>query len=191
MKKILAAGMSALAVRSLTACSSAGQSSADSQQSAQAQPTTAAVVSQDKGVNQMSFTAPEAYKTVERYIEKYSDGKFAEKDITYNFEDESSICYACMFGIVSLNSVAECVIHAEFFQPLCAEHSVLSHIILSCIPINIVKQSEIPEVSLIQAEVLCDAPHNRSTGDAVSDATLLSNFGLKQFVKFRIVSTDS
>ena len=105
MKKILAAYMSALAILSLTACSSAGQSSADSQQSAQAQPTTAAVVSQDKGVNQMSFTAPEAYKTVERYIEKYSDGKLAEKDITYNFEDESSICYACMFGITLADEI--------------------------------------------------------------------------------------
>ena len=105
MKKILAAGMSALAILSLTACSSAGQSSADSQQSAQTQPTTAAIVSQDSGVNQMSFTAPEAYKTVERYIEKYSDGKFAEKDITYNFEDESSICYACMFGITLADEI--------------------------------------------------------------------------------------
>ena len=38
MKKILAAYMSALAILSLTACSSAGQSSADSQQSEQAQP---------------------------------------------------------------------------------------------------------------------------------------------------------
>lgn len=52
----------------------------------------------DTNVMGMRFTAPEAYATVERLINRSPDGTLNETDVTYYFDDETSISYAYIHG---------------------------------------------------------------------------------------------
>ncbi len=106
MKKLFAAGLSAVMLLSLAACSGTSQSGigggSGAAESGQVQeteaPTTVPTVASDTEVKLMTFSAPEGYKTVERFI-KTTGGKVEEKDITYKFDDDSKLVYACMEGM--------------------------------------------------------------------------------------------
>ena len=54
----------------------------------------------DTTVMAMSFKVPNGWVTVERFTEKKTDGSLVEKDLKYNFEDESFIGYAFVSGRV-------------------------------------------------------------------------------------------
>ncbi len=51
-------------------------------------------VADDTGVVGMHFSAPEAYETVERAIQKTTDGKLMSKGISYTISDDKSLAYA-------------------------------------------------------------------------------------------------
>ena len=57
-----------------------------------------APISKDNKVLAMSFKAPENWVTIERFADKKADGTLVEKDINFNFEDETSLGFAVMLG---------------------------------------------------------------------------------------------
>ena len=100
MKKLIAAGLSVLMLLSCAACSGGQGSGSDGGKVEETvAPTTIPTVSQDTTIKLMTFAAPEGYATVERFIEKTSDGNIKEKDITYKFADDSKLVFACMTGM--------------------------------------------------------------------------------------------
>lgn len=100
LKRVVTIGLAALTVLSFAACAGSGQGEGGGSKAEETvAPTTIPTVAQDTTVNKLSFTAPEGYATVDRFIEKTSDGKVTEKDITYKFADDSKLVYACMAGL--------------------------------------------------------------------------------------------
>ena len=53
----------------------------------------------DTAVMALSFNKPETYEKVERYVERTTDGKLVEKNISYKFSDESKLTYAYASGL--------------------------------------------------------------------------------------------
>ena len=99
MKKIIALLLAAVFLLSLAACGGANQGgSGQSGESTDAPETTAKPkIADETAVMNMSFSAPEKYSTVQRYIQKDTEGKVTEIDVNYILDDGAKIIYAYSF----------------------------------------------------------------------------------------------
>ena len=92
MKKTLALLIAAVMMLSLAACGNSGKGGSSAQEE-----TKPPKVADETSVMDMTFKAPAKYKEVGRYVSKSVNGIIKEKDIKFNFDDDSSIIYACNF----------------------------------------------------------------------------------------------
>nr|MCR5653467.1 hypothetical protein [Ruminococcus sp.] len=97
MKKILAVLIAATFIFSLASCGSSGSGSKN--EPVKTEPTDPPTIASEKSIANISFKTPDNYESVGRYIIKSADGKITEKDISFYFDDDSSITYACNIGI--------------------------------------------------------------------------------------------
>ncbi|MBR0303187.1 MAG: hypothetical protein IJQ80_05005 [Clostridia bacterium] len=116
MKKILALLLVLMMVLSLAACGESAEKTDKKDGAATADTTddTGAGESEadenrvidDTSVMAMSFGVPGEFESVQRYIEQTVDGEISEKDIIFNFSEDSSLTYAYGMGM-SLDDVLE------------------------------------------------------------------------------------
>ena len=102
MKKTIAFLLAAILLLSLVGCAG-GQKTGDGDQTTEA-PTVAPTepapltIADDTQVMQLSFKAPDAYETVERFAETDTNGTLTEKDLSYTLSDGGNVTYAWMKG---------------------------------------------------------------------------------------------
>ena len=130
MKKLLALLIAAALIFSLAACSASGTDSKgdNASDNSAAEPTEAPVITaaDDTDVLAMHFNAPEGYDTVERYIEKFSDGSISQKTLTYEFADDSEIMVGYTYG----HSITEAVSQEKLDEAEIAEYAGKSFYII-------------------------------------------------------------
>lgn len=99
MKRLLAILICILLILCASGCSSGEDQSAGSGSSAAANDVAPAPkVADDTSVLGMSFTPPAGYSTVTRFVESRTDGSFSEKDIFYNYDEDTEIRFAAVKG---------------------------------------------------------------------------------------------